>query len=176
MAATDQAPLWTLQTSSPAGPFQAFQPLMPFPSTTPVLTMSLPAIGWPKRHCSMRQLRTHLSLTGFGVIRDDLSPVPAGTALRQTSVGLAFLASRDSDAENLSHISNTYSFQTILGGHDNIFNANGEICYALAPDMSLYARAAYLQRHFKRFACGDLARNGNLSDAQFTIGIHRQLF
>ena len=121
-------------------------------------------------------LRTHLSLTGFGVIRDDLSPVPAGTALRQTSIGLAFLASRDLTPKTSATFGTTYSFQTILGGHDSILNTNGEIRYALAPDMSLYARAAYLQRISSDSLVAISPLNGNVSDAQFTIGIHRVLF
>ena len=120
--------------------------------------------------------RTHLSLTGFGVIRDDLSPVPGGTDLRQTSVGLAFLASRNLTPKTTATFQTMYTFQTILGGHDNIFSANGVIYYALAPEMSIYARAAYMQRQSSDSLVALSPENGNLSDAEFTIGIHRQLF
>jgi uncharacterized protein (PEP-CTERM system associated) len=121
-------------------------------------------------------LRTHLSLTAFGTIKDDLSPVTTGTQTRQTSVGLTFLASRNLTPNTTATLGTTYSVQTILGGRDNIISFNGEIRYALAPDMSLYARAAYVQRLSSSSLVTISPFDGNVSDAQFTIGIRRLLF
>jgi hypothetical protein len=120
--------------------------------------------------------RTHLRLTGFGVEQDILSPLPFGIDPHEMTYGVTALASRDFTRRLTGTIDTTYSIEHIFSGHDDILNTGGSLSYKLNPLMSVYVRANYLTRLTSQSLITLSPEGGNLSTAEFRIGIQRQLF